>query len=366
MRILFLSHTYWGSPYRIGSHHLSAQMAMAGHEVFYVSTPMSLLHFLKYPATNIRRSQAGHVHAVRERLHQWIPLTMLPAGEIFLSGFDASALGLSRQLQEVRSVCGADDFDVVFIDEPRLAGFLRFFPARCIVYRPTDIYAAMGIRRWRKLESHILQKANCLVCTSGPLLDFLRTNFQVGCPARVQVNGVDYEHFLTPRPCPDEYRGEPGQKCLYVGALDFRFDFDAFSKMAAAAPDVCFYIIGGGEEKEIERLRGIKNVRFLGFRSYDDVPAYMQHADVAILPARPGESNDGRSPMKIYEYLACGLPVLAFGTQELQRRSLPGVFFYAEHDEIGSALRHALSKDRQSYVDQKLHWRNIAEAMLED
>ncbi|MGH8494485.1 MAG: glycosyltransferase [Moraxellaceae bacterium] len=365
MRILFLSHTYWGSPYRIGSHHLSSQMAADGHDVFYISTPVSLLHRLKYAADDARMMRAGLITSIRPGLRQWIPQTLSPAGIAFFRGWDFCELGLGGQLRKANAAIGCEPFDVVFIDEPRLAGFLRIFPSRIVVYRPTDIYASMGIRNWRALESHILSNADALICTSAPLLDFLSREFNFKGLARIQVNGVDYEHFLPATDVPLEYKAELRRKCLYVGALDFRFDADAFEQMARANPDVVFFVIGGGDSAIQAQITALENVSFLGFRPYSDIPSYMQHADMAVLPVRPGPSNDGRSPMKIYEYLACGLPVLAYGAAELRRRQLPGLLFYAGQSDIEAAFSQLRKAERFAFVDRSLHWHNIARVLLD-
>src|SRR5690606_32434335 len=63
-------------------------------------------------------------------------------------------------------------------------------------------------------------------------------------------------------------------------------------------------------------------------------------ADIAILPMNAHPSNEGRSPMKIYEYLAAGLPVVARGAAELARRGIPGVFLYEDGGEV-AAFREA-------------------------
>lgn len=47
MKILFLSHTYWDSKFRVGSHQLANQYLKNGHEVYYISSPLSFFHLLK-------------------------------------------------------------------------------------------------------------------------------------------------------------------------------------------------------------------------------------------------------------------------------------------------------------------------------
>jgi glycosyltransferase involved in cell wall biosynthesis len=98
-------------------------------------------------------------------------------------------------------------------------------------------------------------------------------------------------------------------------------------RLVRARPDIEFIIIGGGPDCATIAASPLRNLRLLGPRPYAMLPAYLQHAHAGILPLNDHPANAGRSPMKLYEYAAAGLPVLATRTPELVRRTLPFVRF---------------------------------------
>lgn len=363
MNILFLSHTYWDSLYRVGSHHLAASLADAGHTVLYISTPISALHYLKFGALRDRIERSGKLQRVRENLHAYIPRTLIPCGRLVRKGFDWAFAGYDYS-GELAEQIGIESFDIALVDDPKLIGLLRHIPHKKLIYRATDIYSEMGLKNWRQLEAHLLDHCDAIVATSGPVLNFLNTSFAADKPGMVLINGVDYDAFATPQACPPEYRDNHRKKCVYVGALDFRFDFDVLLGIASARRDVDFYIIGVASADQAARFSQLDNVFFIGARPYCDVPAYLQHADVGLLLLRATSANMGRSPMKLYEYLAAGIPVVALQTDELQRRELQRVYWYDSEATLSAALDAALQQPRESYFEPDLSWRAISQNML--
>ncbi len=367
MNILFLSHTYWDSVFRVGSHHLATHLAAAGHRIVYLSTPISPLHYLKFSALKARIRRAGTLLRALPNVYTYIPVTPLPCGLLVYRGCDA-AFPSGRALRRICAQLAIERFDLVLVDDPKLLGVLRHIRYDKLVYRPTDIYSQMGLKNWRALESHLLRHCDAVVATSGPVLNFLNETFAQNKPGMVLVNGVDYELFSRPQRRPPEYVGER-KRCVYVGALDFRFDFDALHALASARPAVDFYIIGSGQIDRPERFSTLPNVHFLGVRAYASVPAYLQHADVGLLLLRPMAANMGRSPMKLYEYLAAGVPVLALQTDELRRRNTARVFCYSKRDdsdsaELLAAFDSALGQRRESYFEPELAWSRLSQNML--
>ena len=362
MKILFLSHTYWDSLYRVGSHHLAAHLAAAGHTILYVSTPISILHYLKFGKLKERIARAGKLLQPQPNLFTYIPFTAVPCGLLVRAGYDC-AFPIGTAIRHLCASIGIYAFDLVLVDDPKLIGVLRYVDYKKLVYRPTDIYSQMGLKNWRRLESHLIEQCHAVVATSGPVLKFLNETFAHEKPGEVLVNGVDYELFSQPQPKPIEYNAER-KRCVYVGILDFRFDFNALFYLAQHRPDVDFYIIGLGEAQALARFATVKNVHFLGARPYARVPAYLQHADVGLLPLAPIPANMGRSPMKLYEYLAAGLPVVALLTDELKRRNTRRVFCYHGNDDLLPAFDAALRLQRESYFDPELGWARISQNLL--
>lgn len=360
MNILFLSHSFWGSDFRVGSHHLSKNMARSGHRVLYVSMPVTPFHLLKYKISDYRIKRSGIVSEIEDRLFQYIPRLLFPVGRIFFGEKDISLLAFN--LQRISDHLGMKQFDVVLLDEPRLYGMLGGIKFRKIVYRPTDIKTGIDFKSYFNLEDKITKAADGVIATSVPVMESLEKFFTLKSPRYVQENGVDLEHFKSNVESIKEISNLPGRKCIYVGAFDERFDFDAVKVLVKNAPDISFFFIGpgGGRIKSID----LKNCKYLGAVSFDEIPRYLRACDVAIMPFSSNPSNNGRSPMKLYEYLAAGLPVVARRTQEISRRNLERVFLYDNPEEAIKQVQAASQLKKFSQVPKELDWSVISERMI--
>jgi teichuronic acid biosynthesis glycosyltransferase TuaH len=128
---------------------------------------------------------------------------------------------------------------------------------------------------------------------------------------------------------------------VYVGALDDRFDWAAVQSMAAAAPDWGFDVYGPGSGPS----QGLPaNVSLNGTVAYEELPAILRNARIGLLPLSDVPVNRGRSPMKLYEYLASGLSVVTRETPVLSSNPESGVFAYRDPSGAPSAFdqaRHA-------------------------
>ena len=128
-----------------------------------------------------------------------------------------------------------------------------------------------------------------------------------------------------------------------MGALNERFDFDTVNTATAAMPEVSFVFIGPGDRID-QQLVARENVHVLGWRHFDDLPAYMRHADVGLIPFdSQGQAKlvNGVHPLKLTEYLASGLPVVARRWPELEQIASPALLY----DDVAgflAALRIAL------------------------
>ena len=138
-----------------------------------------------------------------------------------------------------------------------------------------------------------------------------------------------------------------------------------FLRLAKSRPDIEFVIIGSGSHLARMAATPLSNLRILGARPYAVLPAYLRHAHAGLLPLNDHPANAGRSPMKLYEYAAAGLPVLATRTAELARRGLPFVRFIDPREPemtLDGLLRERPVPDP---VEIALHdWSRIAQRVL--
>lgn len=179
-------------------------------------------------------------------------------------------------------------------------------------------------------------------------------------------NGVEFAHMSHPVPPPAEYSRLRARRAVYAGAIDNRFGVALLLELARARPDVEFVLIGSGTAVAEIAASRLANVHLLGIRPYADLPAYLQHASVGLLPLNAHPANAGRSPMKFYEYAAAGLPIAASLTPEFARRHEPFIRFFDPQDPA-KALDEVLV---QRPIPEPAHiasrdWSLIAQAILD-
>jgi glycosyltransferase involved in cell wall biosynthesis len=124
---------------------------------------------------------------------------------------------------------------------------------------------------------------------------------------------------------------EAGTRALvYVGSLYGEwFGWEYVSAAAAACPEAIVYLIGDPPKDRVVP----SNVRFLGPRPIEEVPAYLAHADATLLPFLPGKISDAVSPIKIFEYLFMGKPVISTDLPEI--RGYPNVHIAGSAEHFG-------------------------------
>lgn len=122
-------------------------------------------------------------------------------------------------------------------------------------------------------------------------------------------------------PAPGDIPTGDGPVFEYHGSLygDW-FDWSALEAVAEEFPAARILIIG--DEKQHPPMPG--NVHFLGLKAQVDLPAYLSHTDVALIPFEVSETTHAVSPLKVFEYMAMGVPVAATPLQPLL--GLDGVY----------------------------------------
>lgn len=372
MNIVFVAHSSFNDIYVVGSHHLAREMANLGHNVWHIGPPVTPFHLLysRQARVRVRMERSLQAPSSSGNLTEMEPISLVPwqlarrfiaRGNLFVW-----TSNLARKLKKVFDKGG---IDVLIVDDPRFAGLEKRLKPRTVFYRPTDFYAEMkDDPTIIEAERRLLAGCTAVISTSEPVLLHALT-LKPGLPSLLLENGVDFEHFSTPTGEPESLRAIPRPRVAYVGALDFRFDHQLLGRMAKRFPDVHFVLIGEGLGASRITALGRPNIHLFGPRLYRDVPGYLQHSDAGLLPMTDSVANSGRSPMKLYEYGAAGLPVLARRTRELARRHEDFVELFSNEEEALRGLEKLLSRppDRKAIAQfcQVKTWKTKTATLLD-
>ena len=170
-------------------------------------------------------------------------------------------------------------------------------------------------------ERRICQMADRIWVVSQAIYGKLAPEF--GSKLEYVPNGVDYEHFAV---VPSLRAAHPRPVLGYVGTLHSWFDAQLVAGVADSLPDWDVALVGPIVlSSEQRQMLDRPNISFLGRQPYELLPTILASFDVAMIPFVLSDLVKGTSPIKLYEYLAAGLPVVSTSMPEVLDLSEPGV-----------------------------------------
>ncbi|PLX25556.1 hypothetical protein C0580_02440 [Candidatus Parcubacteria bacterium] len=187
-------------------------------------------------------------------------------------------------------------------------------------------------------------------------------------------NGVDLKHYnkkftLINRDIADLPKPIIG----YIGVIQEKVDLELVKYLARKNPEKSIVLVGPvwNEQDEAKMsLEQEKNVHFLGYKKYSNAPMYIQQFDIGIIPHKKAGFAASTNPMKMYEYLACGKPVVAtsnIGTENVEEM-ISTVDSYEDFNiEVNKLLDHDNEENRQKRHDfvKKFSWINTVNKMMD-
>lgn len=187
------------------------------------------------------------------------------------------------------------------------------------------------------------------------------------------LNGVDTEMFnlSRPYPLPSDMAAIPRPIVGYAGKMQEMFDVSLMKYVISENPGTSFVFIGQKlDSKWVKPLWQYPNVYYLGDKPYTLLPQYLSAFDVCIIPYSL-ERQHGGDPIKFYEYLAMGKPVVTTDIGNVgEFKDYPQVFIAQDTQEFLGGLRFFLKKSQQGkYVEIKplpdsCLWKNKAHKIL--
>lgn len=228
---------------------------------------------------------------------------------------------VANELKRVERILGLKNI-VFWSYNPLFVNFIGKLNERAFIFDSVDNWLEhptytrlLSKKRLTQNYQVIADKADMIFTVSEELRDFYaklgRTKNIAWIP-----NGVDFEHFNDPalinKANPLEKINQP--IIGYLGTIESRVDFDLISAVAKANPDKVVALCGPVwpiVKKEFKQKLGhLKNVHALGRIAYADAPSCLNKFDVAIIPHKITNFVQSMNPMKLYDYLACGKPVI--------------------------------------------------------
>src|SRR3954454_8040320 len=248
------------------------------------------------------------------------PAELLPGVEIvkpcFVPLFGAPFYALNRRLLERQlDELGVDPGDStawVYLPHPVVLGLLKRRGWARVVFDLCDDIDDMEVHpALREGEADLLREADVVFATAEALVEQERR--VRGGGVHYVPNGVDGARFGGEIEPPGKLR-----RVLYVGAIYEWLDEDLIAEVAAVRPDLELGFVGRVRRPR-PRLSRMANVSIPGPVAAADVPGEIAAAQLCMIPFRPGPLTEATDPLKLYEALIAGRPVLATALHQGER-----------------------------------------------
>lgn len=325
MRILLLSTADWDHPFWTNKQHVAKALASLGHEVLYVES-LGIRPFSRESVNDVSRIVdrlkrfIRPPRAVAQRINVASPL-VLPLWS------KRSAVIINRILMALQVLMWRltwGRWDIVWTYSPITMAALPLGSAK-ILYHCVDNISAqpmMPSETIDRFERRLVRRADLIFTTAPHLTERLRT---MGAAEVIEhTNVVDFEHFEASGREVNPVGAVSPPVLGFVGAISrYKVDLNLVGRVAEKFPDCQIVLIGqvgeGQPGETVAELEKYANVRLVGPRSYSDLPMEMAAMDVALLPVPINDYTKSMFPMKFFEYLASGTPVVSTAIPSLMQ-----------------------------------------------
>jgi glycosyltransferase involved in cell wall biosynthesis len=223
-------------------------------------------------------------------------------------------------------------------------------PSGIVYHCVDDIAAQKGVRAaaFRGAEARFAARADVVLASAPALAERMR---QLNDRVFYAPNVADTERFATALedgPTDAALAALPHPRIVFTGAVvATKLDLDLLAGVARARPGWSIALVGpvgaGDPRTDVSVLERLPNVHLLGSRPYADLPNVLRGADAALVPYAINELTRSVFPMKIYEYLSAGLPVVTTPLPALDGTT--GVEVAADAPATVAAVERALAHD---------------------
>jgi len=201
------------------------------------------------------------------------------------------------------------------------------------------------------LEHELLINSDAVIAASAPLAERIAPLRSV----TIVRNAADVKFFAKAARL-DAARDAKNRPVIgYFGAIQEWFETDWIRACARARTDWDFVLVGHASPANVTALSGLENVRMTGERPYSTLPASLAEFDVAVIPFEVNELIKCTNPVKLYEYMSAGKPVVAAPMPEVIDAT-PLVYIAHDAREFETQIAKALAEDSPDLRKQRRDW----------
>ncbi|MGX7377181.1 glycosyltransferase [Carnobacterium maltaromaticum] len=257
-------------------------------------------------------------------------------------------------------------YDAVILTHPSQFAFLDKikFKNTKIIYDCMDNYGAFtgaASSTIASAEALLVKRADFVIVSSNNLKNKLTENYPNEAKKLTVINnGVDMKTFTLNQTIDTKeteiVKANNRKKVAYIGTISDWVNISMIYKLAKEMSNVDFYVVGPLDRHiNMDEYNDLDNMIFTGPQPYYTVPAIIKQMDVMIMPFVLNEVVESVNPVKIYEYLAMGKPVIATGYSETyQFANL--IETYNTETEFAELLKNqlAINSDNPDLIEKRI------------
>jgi glycosyltransferase involved in cell wall biosynthesis len=340
----------WDTDLWTNQHHLMARLARENRVLFVESLGLRRPQLAGRDLSRVARRLRRGLRAPRavDGLHVLAPLVLPWHGNRAARALNrrllaALARRATRRLGMTRPI--------LWSYVPQAETLIGALHPELVIYHCVDDIAAqdrVDTASFRAAERRFAARADLVLASAPALAERMR---KLSANVLYTPNVADTDLFaqaLQPGPTDPAVAALARPRIVFTGAIvAVKLDIPLILALARARPRWSFALVGpigpGEPRMDVSALRREANIHLLGPRSYAQLPEVLRGADAGLIPYALNELTRSIFPMKVYEYLAAGLPAVATPLPALA--DVAEVATASGADELAGLLEQALAGD---------------------
>jgi teichuronic acid biosynthesis glycosyltransferase TuaH len=345
---MIFGYTTWGGAVRRGMVHSEDRLTLELMRSARVRRLLVCNPYRSFVATAARAvmgpREASFPATDTRTLYQ--PLRVRRSDPTALAAIERSCAAYEQRVRKAAERAGLRRPAIV-TTHPLLAAFADFDWAGSVTYYATDdLSAHPPLREWwpayKVAHARIAELGRRVVGVSAKAATSVDPIGGIVVP-----NGIEPEEWLARGLPPAWFAKLPGPRLLYVGTLDPRVEVEALAVLARAYPTASIVLVGRcPDPAHYAPLRAYRNVTIAPPVERGQLTALVAAADVGLIPHVRDKQTEAMSPLKLYEYLAAGVPVAATDLPPIRPVWPERTALAAAPDDFPAAVARALQIGR--------------------
>lgn len=366
----------------------TAKLLARENEVYYIENPFTLRDFFKLRKTAEYQLRKKHFSLTSHSLIETevpnlkviappilLSVNFLPENWVFRTALKLNELLIRAKLKSIFKTYKIRDY--IFINSfnfhyPTLTEGLT--PKLKVYHCLAPMVLPFNRRHGLVSEEILVRQSDVVICSSKQLYEEKKKQNPY---TYFVANAADLGHSskaLNPDlPVHPVIAALKKPVIGYLGAIERRMDYDLLRKVIHANPDKSFVFVGPVSGEFVpDWFFTAGNVHFPGSIDYQDTPAVIKGFDVALIPFKKDEVSSSIFPLKLFEYLGAGKPVVAVDFNiDLKEFTKGAVTFCENPESFSEAVNHALQTDNGEQRKKRVTiaaentWENRIEAIAD-